>query len=403
MLSLLHTPDGVRDYHGQELADRAMVCERLRKVFESRGYTEVVTPVFEYFDIFNAERGSVSSRNMFKFYDNDGETLVLRPDFTPAMARCAAKYFNDSPVPVRLSYMGNTYVNSSGHRGKMREEMQAGAELSGDDSCYSDAEMLDMAAALFEKAGIHDYIIDVGDVRFFRGLLSETNLSDEQRAKIKRLLSKKNFYRLTEVLSEYGIDEKIAEGLAELAELYGDPEEVLACAEKFDVNEATHTALGRLKDILRAAECYGITDRIRLDMGMIGRMEYYTGMIFKAYAEGAGEPVVSGGRYDGLLSQFGRSVPAVGFGMSVDVLMQAVEASETYILSGNSARMIVFDDERSDEAILLAKQLRNAGNNILLQRSVSIDYAKHDESALRNVHEIYILHAGTDEIIHEKV
>ena len=193
MLSLLHTPDGVRDYHGQELADRAMVCERLRKVFESRGYTEVVTPVFEYFDIFNAERGSVSSRNMFKFYDNDGETLVLRPDFTPAMARCAAKYFNDSPVPVRLSYMGNTYVNSSGHRGKMREEMQAGAELSGDDSCYSDAEMLDMAAALFEKAGIHDYIIDVGDVRFFRGLLSETNLSDEQRAKIKRLLSKKNF------------------------------------------------------------------------------------------------------------------------------------------------------------------------------------------------------------------
>ena len=99
MLSLLHTPDGVRDYHGQELADRAMVCERLRKVFESRGYTEVVTPVFEYFDIFNAERGSVSSRNMFKFYDNDGETLVLRPDFTPAMARCAAKYFNDSPFP----------------------------------------------------------------------------------------------------------------------------------------------------------------------------------------------------------------------------------------------------------------------------------------------------------------
>ncbi len=403
MLSLLHTPDGVRDYHGQELSDRAMICDRLRKVFESRGYTEVVTPVFEYFDIFNAERGSVSSRNMFKFYDNDGETLVLRPDFTPAMARCAAKYFNDSPVPVRLSYMGNTYVNSTGHRGKLREEMQAGAELSGDDSCYSDAEMLDMAAALFEKAGVHDYIIDVGDVRFFRGLLSEVDLSEEQKAKIKRLLSKKNFYRLTEVLAEYGIDEKIAEGLAELAELYGDPAEVLSCAGKYDVNEDTHAAIGRLQDILRAAECFGITDRIRLDMGMIGRMDYYTGMIFRAYADGAGEPVASGGRYDGLLAQFGRSVPAVGFGMSVDVLMQAVAASDTYILSGNSARMIVFDDERSEEAILLAKQLRNAGNNVLLQRAVSIDYSKHDEAALRNVHQIYVLHAGTDEIIHEKV
>ena len=403
MLSLLHTPDGVRDYHGKELSERAQICGRLRKVFESRGYTEVVTPVFEYFDIFNAERGSVSSRNMFKFYDNDGETLVLRPDFTPAMARCAAKYFNDSPVPVRLSYMGNRYVNSSGHRGKIREEMQAGAELSGDGSCFSDAEMLDMTAALFVKAGVENFIIDVGDIRFFRGLLAEAGLDAEQEAKITRLLSKKNFYRLGEVLTDFDVRAEIAEALTELAELYGDPEEVFEKAVQYDFNEDTHAALARLKDILRAADCYGIRDRLKLDMGMISRMDYYTGMIFKAYAEGAGEPVVSGGRYDGLLSQFGRSAPAVGFGLSVDVLMQAVAAAGNYVMSGDSAAMIVFDDERSDEAIILAKELRNAGRNVLLQRSVSIDYAKQDESALRNVTEIYVLHAGTDEIVHEKV
>ena len=142
---LLHTPEGVRDVYGSECAGKLAVLNRISQVFYRYGYEEIETPAFEYFDIFSEERGSVSSREMFKFFDRDNRTLVLRPDMTPPIARCVAKYFMDESLPVRLCYRERTFINNSSLQGRLKEMTQTGAELVGDGSIFADAEMVAMA------------------------------------------------------------------------------------------------------------------------------------------------------------------------------------------------------------------------------------------------------------------
>ena len=121
MVQLLHTPEGVKDYYNDEFARKDALRRRIKDTFSRYGYRGIQTPSFEYFDIFNAERGSVSSRDMYKMIDRNGETLVLRPDFTPSIARCAAKYYGAESLPVRFCYEGNTFINNSSYQGRLKE------------------------------------------------------------------------------------------------------------------------------------------------------------------------------------------------------------------------------------------------------------------------------------------
>ena len=110
---LLHTPEGVRDVYGKECAVKLTIENSINKVFNIYGYHNIQTPTFEFFDIFSKERGSVASKNLYKFFDREGNTLVLRPDVTPSIARLVAKYYMDVKVPVKLCYNANTYINNS--------------------------------------------------------------------------------------------------------------------------------------------------------------------------------------------------------------------------------------------------------------------------------------------------
>ena len=92
---LLHTPDGVRDIYNGECTKKLIIQEKLHQVLLRYGYHDIQTPTFEFFDIFGSKIGTTPSKNLYKFFDKEGNTLVLRPDFTPSIARCAAKYFTD--------------------------------------------------------------------------------------------------------------------------------------------------------------------------------------------------------------------------------------------------------------------------------------------------------------------
>ena len=137
---LLHTPEGVRDIYGKEYEEKLYVESRLRDCIRLYGYRDIQTPTFEFFDVFSREIGTTPSRELYKFFDKEGNTLVLRPDFTPSIARCAAKYFGEERHPLRFSYIGNTFINTSNLQGKLKEVTQLGAELIGDSSVEADAE-----------------------------------------------------------------------------------------------------------------------------------------------------------------------------------------------------------------------------------------------------------------------
>ena len=145
---LLHTPEGVRDIYGKEYAEKLLVENKLHEVISSYGYEDIQTPTFEFFDVFSKEVGTTSSKDLYKFFDKEGNTLVLRPDFTPSVARCAAKYFMEEQVPIRFSYLGNTFINTSNLQGKLKEMTELGAELINDDSVEADAEMIENICAV---------------------------------------------------------------------------------------------------------------------------------------------------------------------------------------------------------------------------------------------------------------
>ena len=176
---LLHTPDGVRDIYNGECKKKLELQNNLLTSLHEFGYQDIQTPSFEYFDVFGNQIGTTPSRDLYKFFDKNGNTLVLRPDFTPSIARCAVKYYMDDDMPVKLCYMGNTFTNSSEYQGRFKEVTQCGAESIGDASIYADAEILAMTVDALKKSRLKEFQISVGHSQFFSGLIQAADIDED--------------------------------------------------------------------------------------------------------------------------------------------------------------------------------------------------------------------------------
>lgn len=197
---MLHTPDGVRDIYNGECKQKLLLQERLHDVLRQYGYRDIQTPTFEFFNIFGKEIGTTPSKDLYKFFDKDGSTLVLRPDFTPSIARSAAKYYTEDDMPVKLCYMGNTFINSNAYQGRLKETTQCGAELIGDGTVAADAEILAMVVESLLSSGLKEFQISVGHAQFFRGLAEAAGLDEEQQQELRELLANKNYFGVEEMV-----------------------------------------------------------------------------------------------------------------------------------------------------------------------------------------------------------
>ncbi|WP_418549649.1 ATP phosphoribosyltransferase regulatory subunit [Hungatella sp.] len=363
---LLHTPDGVRDIYGVECTRKAAIQNRILEVFHLYGYQDIETPTFEFFDIFNESRGSVKAREMFKFFDRDNHTLVLRPDETPAIARCVTKYFTEEDMPLRLCYLERTFINNTSYQGRLKEAAQTGVELIGDDSSDADAEILAMVIRALKAAGLTEFQVELGEVDFFRGLLEEAGMDEEMEERLRELIENKNYFGVEELVMEQPIPQELKEAFLKLPELFGSLEEIQA-AREFTRNPRTLRAIDRLEEVNRILEYYDLSEYVSYDLGMLSQYQYYTGIIFKAYTYGTGDYIVNGGRYDKLLVQFGKDAPAVGFGISVDDLMLALSRQKIDTPVRVVGTMILFEPESREQAIQLAKHFRDTSIPVQLQ------------------------------------
>ena len=319
---LLHTPEGVRDIYGNEFVQKFELQQLLYRILAGRGYQGIETPTFEFFDVFSREVGTVSSRELYKFFDKEGNTLVLRPDMTPSIARAVSKYFRDE-TPIRLCYMGNTFINYDKYQGRLKETTQMGAELMGDGSVASDVELLSVLIEALQEAGLREFQVSVGQVEFFKALLREAGIGNAAEESLRRLISDKNRFGAEELLASYDISEKLRATFLEMATLTGG-EEALQKARSLTDNAEALEALERLQEIYEGLKKKGYEKYVTFDLSMLSKYNYYTGIIFHAYSYGYGEPIAKGGRYDNLLSHFGRELPAVGFAIVVDQLQRAL-------------------------------------------------------------------------------
>lgn len=355
----IHTPEGVRDIYNGECARKNHLSDQMKDILKSYGYRDIQTPTFEFFDIFNQDKGSLPSNQMYKFFDREGNTLVLRPDITPSIARAVSKYFSEENFSMRFSYTGNIFINNSSLQGRMKESTQMGAELIGDDSIDADAEMIALAIHLLLAAGLAEFQIDVGHVGFFKGLIEEAGMDEEKTQELRELIENKNFFGVEAMTDN--------PALIRLPKLFGS-QDILKEAKRLTSNMKALAAITRLERLYEIIGEYGLQKYVTFDLGMLTQYDYYTGVIFRGYTYGTGDAVVKGGRYDTLLQKFGKDAASVGLAVAVDELLIALSRQKIDVDEGEPVTMILYSGSKHSEALKKAKELREKGGCVQMNR-----------------------------------
>ena len=380
---LLHTPEGVRDIYNDECEKKLILQDELLKVQKQYGYHPIQTPTFEFFDTFGREIGTTPSKDLYKFFDREGNILALRPDITPSIARAVATLFETEDFPIRLCYAGNTFINHSSYQGRLKENTQLGAELIGVDSIEADAEMLAMVVDGLKKTGLKEFQVSIGHVDFIQSLFLAAGLEEDEAEELRTLIANRNFFGVEEVLDHMDVADSVKEAFHLLPELTGGAE-ILDQALSVAPEEKASQAIHRLKQIDELLHLYGVEDHVTFDLSMSGSYGYYTGIIFRAYTYGTGDAVVRGGRYDHLLEKFGKNTPSIGFAIILDELMNALNRQNIQVETG-SRNLLVYTQDTEKWAISLARTFRNKGKNIeMLKRNTDEDRQVYEEYGKRS-------------------
>ena len=354
------TPEGLKDMLYEECAAKAEIERIITDLFTMRGYSRAITPTVEYYDLFDDDMLGIPQEQMYKLTSVSGRIMALRPDMTIPIARLVSTRLKDVPAPIRLYYTENIFkvnMNGSGHE---NEITQSGIELIGAKGLAADLEVLDMAVKVFEKCGISDYAIELGHAGFFGSLVRGLGVDDEKKEEIRRSIESKNYAELSLILS--GIDDSpSAKVLKLLPSLYGGAE-ILDEAEKLcSGNDEAMEYLDYLRELYSKLSEISPDANINLDLGMVHRNNYYTGVVFRGYINGYGNTVISGGRYDGLMEKFGRPMPATGFAVDNNALISTLIASKGDKLMSKIDAVIYAERGYEAQAVMLAGNLADNG------------------------------------------
>ena len=316
-------------------------------------------------------------------YSTDMAILVLRPDMTPSIARAAAKYFEDHILPIKLCYVSNTFINvSKYYQGRLKENTVIGAELIDDASIDADYEIICMVIDCMKNAGLTEFQVELGNVAFFNGLLKDAGIKGDTYEELLNLINEKNYIGVEEILNNLNIDKNTAKVLLELPQLFGQAEVLDKARSLTNIPECIE-AVDRLTNLYELLKINGYDKYVSFDLGELSNHTYYTGIIFHAFTFGTGEPIASGGRYDKLLGQFGCDKASIGFSLIIDRLMAAINRQNIEIEVEYSGVLLVYSEDKLQDAVKRANELRKDGINVCMIRkndnkseSQYIEYAK---------------------------
>jgi len=364
----IHTPEGVQDILFDECALKRNIEEKLRGLYRSYGYFEVETPTIEFYDVFSSDTGIIPQETMFKFFDQQGRILVLRPDITVPVARISASKYREMPYPMRFSYIGNVFRYNDYGGGKQNEFTQAGVEVLGVSTSEADAEVIAIAINALITAGLEDFKLDIGQVEFFNGLMDETKLTEEEMDRLKVMIDRKDYVGLEELLDKYDIRADLKKLITDLPALFGSAD-VIERVEALALNKRSLDALENIRQVLNILDDYGLGRYVSVDLGMLKGLNYDTGIIFRGFTYGIGFPILTGGRYDRLVEEFGRQCPATGFSMGVNLIMMALQRQKADIEKPCIDSIVCYSQKGRKTAFELCGELRRQGLLIELDLS----------------------------------
>lgn len=355
----LITPEGTKDLLFGECIIRRNIETSLHQIFRSRGYSEMITPGLEFYDVFNLNSRYFPQENLYKLTDSKGRLLVIRPDSTMPIARVVATRLKDATLPLRLYYNQAVYRTEPALKGRSDEIVQTGIELIGSQLKIADLEMISTAVSSLKSFGMK-FSLELGHIGIFKALVSKLEISDIKKEEIRQLIETKNFPALNDLLDSIG-NNSVTDALKKLPGLFGGAE-IFDKAEHLMPDENIKNILDELKQIYKdAAELCGDDGEITVDLGVVNKTDYYTGIIIKGYLSGHGREVLSGGRYDKLISEFGYDIPAVGFAINVDAVAKVLTKNGMRA-KVKPADIIVYAETGFEvKAIKAAEKLRSEG------------------------------------------
>ena len=376
--NVLGIPYGTRDFLPAEAREKRGIESLIVRGFTRWGYDEIVTPAFEFLDTLTLGNGRSIEPYMFKFFDRQNRTVALRHEMTTPIARVVASRMKSAEMPLKLFYLSPVYRYEQAQTGRQCEFYQAGVEFMGSGSEAADAEIVALAVASMETAGLKNFQVCLGQVDYIQGLMRELHLDERTQEAVKGALEAHDLVGLRVLADQAGLSLKEKEILLDVPLLHGGTE-VLEKARTMAANEQSLRALDNLQTINRLLEAYGAEKYVTFDLGIIRDFGYYTGMVFEAYTPGLGFPLCGGGRYDRMLSDFGSASPATGFALGIERIMLALERENLKQPAPQKDTYISYVAQKREEAIRLAGERRAAGEIVELSPSEE----SRDEAARR--------------------
>ncbi len=349
----IRMPQGMRDLIEEECTKKRKAQDTIENVFQSFGYHQIMTPMIEYFDTYQQSFSSADATEMYKFFDHDGDILALREDMTVPICRvCASKYGNSNP-PFRFFYTSDVFKVRHVFAGKRGEVTDCGIECIGLDE-NSDIEILYTAISVMNALQFQKYTLEIGNARFFQSATDALQLKETEKKQLAELIDQKSIVDLKQYVQQLDLTPKEKEFFLALPFLTGT--NIFEQAYQICFTEDMKKEIQHLESLYDKLKQLDVHQNISFDLGKIPHLDYYTGIIFEGYIQESGTSILSGGRYDNLMGKFGRNLPACGFSIKLDYILDAIKIEQKKNIQ------FYYPKGKELEAILKTKEMRKENN-----------------------------------------
>lgn len=385
----LHTPEGVKDYLGKSALLKNRIETDLMELFLSYGYERIETPSFEYLDVFTSAPGDYHNKTLYKWMNRQGEMVALRSDMTKSIARIVASQ-NKQLLPARYTYLANSFRYPERYQGKNHEFTQAGVELIGTNAIESDVEILRIVIEGLTQIGVNDFKIHMGNAILLESLVEECGVSKEIEQAIYQAIQHKDAVQLKATVKQLSDKPEYVGEILENMGGIGGIELIEGLKKVLKTSKALH-ALEQLEESYHLLCEYQENPAIIFDLNIFSYASYYTGLMFQVFIPGIGEAVVEGGRYDRLMGEFGKNLPAVGFGMNIYLLLQKIEENPLDAVDLiRDTVLLISPKEQKRLSGILARQLRQKNYIVTDGLGMTLEEA-FNYSKARGIKNIYFI------------
>ena len=346
---MIQRPKGTRDLLPEDTYKWQELESNLKEVLEGFGFEEIRVPVFEHTEVFQrgvGETTDVVQKEMYTFDDKGGRSITLRPEGTAGVIRAYLENgLSSKPSPVKLWYNMGIYRYENVQKGRFREFHQIGAELIGSESYLADVETILLADSMFKK-------LNINNIKLMINSIGCPVCRKEYQKALKDFIGDR--------FSEYCDTCK--------TRFDKNPMRILDCKEKRckELNVGAPRMIDYLCDeckvhfenVKKSLEALDV--KYEIDSGIVRGLDYYTKTVFEFVDENQGLTVLGGGRYDGLVEEFGgQKTPAVGFATGLERLMEMYEANNKEFLEEVKPVPDLYIVSAGEEASLVATKLAN--------------------------------------------